>query len=174
MKLQEISFPVYKLSDIKPVVEDGITFYVFEYNSKDGEVIKIIDDTNIPAKSLALRRLRMAVDGVDLFKLSKAIFLLADLIKLSKNNTWFIDSLGHIFQYTKTKLVPLEFKRITKILQIATGGSIIIVEGLTTRFKTLFKVSDEYRYAGVLKLDSKSYILYGVYKEKYKDTRRKI
>ena len=53
------------------------------------------------------------------------------------------------------------------------GGSIIEVEGIPSRFKTLYTLRKDELYAGILK-DGFEYILYGVYKEKHKDTRREI
>lgn len=173
MKLQEISFPVYKLSKYKPILENGDLFYVFRV-SEDKDKLKVIDSTNVSGDTLAIRRLKLKVAGVELLNLNQAIFFLADLIKIAKKDLWFIDSKGKLFQYTKDRSVPLIFKRIEKVIHMQTGGSIVVVKGITPRFKTLFKVTDEYKFAGLLKVDAKSYILYGVYTEEHKSTRRKI
>ena len=62
MKLNEISFPVYKLGKRKPIVEEDVTFYLNKTEKKEGTIVyfpQIIDDKNIPAESLSKRRLKL-------------------------------------------------------------------------------------------------------------------
>ena len=69
--------------------------------------------------------------------------------------------------------IKLQFKKIKAIIRIKTGGAIIELEGIPTRFKTLYTPSNSIQYGGVL-VDKMGYILYGLYLEKQKDTVRKI
>jgi len=170
MNLTEIHWPVYKLGTEKPLEEDGVLFFI--RNGKETASIEILDDKTLPASSLAGRRLKLFSQGTKLFKLKLALFFLGDLIKIATKSMWFIDSSGNIFQYTKSKLVPLVFKRITNVVP-SVGCSLIEVEDIMTRFKTLFSPLAEQKYAGLLKLD-RGYILYGLYDTIHENTIRKI
>ncbi len=92
---------------------------------------------------------------------------------MAKSGYWFIDSYGNLFTYTKSTRVPLRFRKIKKIIPTKTTGSIIEVEGIPQRFKTLFRVDDRVRFAGILEHRG-MYILYDVYHQQYKDTWRMI
>jgi len=166
MKLSEIAWPVYKLGDAKPQEEDGVVFII-----RDNK-LELIDDRNLPANSLAGRRLKLFVDGVKLFKLKYALFFLGDLIKISKSKTWFIDSKGVMFQYHKRIFAKLVFKKITKVIP-SIACSLIEVEGLQARFKVLYPPDATQKYAGLL-FFNKSYIIYGFYDKAYEETVRKI
>lgn len=174
--LSQVNFPVYKLGLDKPLNIDNVILYIRQYTDDEGvtsSTYNIIDDKNIDKPTLALRRLELMKNKVKLKKLGKAMFYLADLIKLASSNTWLIDSSGNIFQYKKDSTVKLVFKKITKIIAIPTGGAIIEVEGIAGRFKTLYMPPVENQYAGLLK-KGMGYILYGTYPEQYQDTKRKI
>jgi len=166
MNLTQISWPVYRLGTDRPNEEEGVLFYI--YNDK----IYIIDDKTLEAESLAGRRLKLLVQGINLYKLKRAFFFLGDFIKVAKAGIWFIDSTGKIFTYTKKDLVPLVCKKITKIIP-SVSCALIEVKDIPARFKVLFQPTLEEKYAGLLKL-GRGYIFYGFYKEPFKDTVRKI
>ena len=174
--MKELAYPIFKLGLNKPETIDGVTFYLYQYVSDDQEQtskLKIVDDQNIEKDTLSLRRLKLKADNVDLFKISKAIYFLGDLIKLSTPHTWFIDSKGLIFKYIKTTKAELSFHKITQIIPIKTGGAIIEVENINTRFKALYTPESANRYAGILKY-GKSLILYGFYSQAHSNTWRRI
>ena len=175
MDLSKISFPVYKLGKEAPIEEDGVSFYakIYEGDSVRKFLPLIVDDKNKKGESLARRRLLLKNEDVKLYSLKLAIFFIADLVKLTKGSTWYIDSTGKIFEYRKSTSVPLIFKKVSKIIPIKTGGATIEVEGMPHRYKTLFLPRIEQKYAGLLKL-GKGYILYGLYDKLYPNTRRKI
>ncbi len=168
MNLMQVSFPVYKLSENPPNQIDGVTFYL----SRDNQ-ISVVDDRNIEADTLARRRIILEDSGAKLFKLKHALFFIADLVKLAKPGLWFIDSSGKCFIYTKTKLVPLVFKRITRVHR-GDGSALIEAEGLDQRFRALYAPLEGQHYAGFLKLGRHSYLLYGFFDKKYDATTRKI
>ena len=171
MKLQEICWPVYKLGNTRPLTEDGVVFY--HHDSKTGPVIEIVDDTSIKGPSLAVRRMKLGLGGnVKLYKIKFALFYIADLIKLAKPNVWFIDSTGKVFQYTKSKFVPLVFKKVTNVIR-DVSCYLIEVEGGQARYKVLYPPTSSQKYAGLLVL-GKGYILYGFYEEAHDTTYRKI
>jgi hypothetical protein len=170
--LNEIQFPVYLIGKEKPQEHDGVLF--FHRSDREGnDTILIVDDKNWHDETLAQRRLKIMMLREDaLFKITQSIFFISDLIKLSSPSTWFIDNLGKLFIYKKSKSVELIFKKIESTIRINTGGAIIIAEGIETRFKCLYAPNNE-KFVGLLKI-GRGYILYGIYDEKPNDTRRMI
>lgn len=176
INLREIHYPVYRLGTEKPNIIDGISFYYRQYKNEWHEIkhtLRVIDDTNLPEKTLATRRIHLLKMEVKLKRISEAMFFLGDFIKLAHRSTWFIDSMGKIFQYKKSKSIKLTFKKVTKLIPIPSGGAIVEVEGMATRFKTLYVPDIEHNYAGLLK-DGMGYILYGFYTEKLNDSWRMV
>jgi hypothetical protein len=176
MKLNEISFPVYRLGKRKPIMEEGVSFYLSMKELDDGKIVyfpSVIDDLKIPGGSLGIRRMKLLNSGEKLFRLKYAAFFISDMLKLSNGATWFIDTNGKIFEYKKTKRVPLIFRKIVNVERIRTGGAIIQVEGISTRFKSLYSPKIEHRYAGLLQV-SGGYLLYGFYDTLYDKTTRSI
>lgn len=174
--LNQIQFPIYHLGHDKPNREGTRWYYHYETHHKDGEVetkTLVVDDTGTPGNSLAMRRLQLKNSGVALAKLRHAVFFLGDMIKLSRGGTWFIDSTGYVFEYRKTKRVPLVFKSISQIIPIKTGGAIVEVQGIGTRFKVLHAPNQDCKYAGLL-LVGTGYLLYGLYPDKLTDTVRMV
>ena len=155
---------------------DGVVLYLRQYKNEDGQLIqkvRIIDDTTLPQESLALRRLELMKSKVKLKPLGMAVFFLGDLVKLAHRQLWFIDSAGSVFQYKKTQTAKLVFKKIKTMHTIASGGAVIEVEDISSRFKCLYAPIAGEQYAGIL-VSGRSYILYGLYLEKPKDTWRMI
>ncbi len=111
--------------------------------------------------------------GVKLKKLNNAVFFLGDLIKLATPKLWFIDNKGLIFQYTKSRKIRLQFKKIKAIHPIKAGGAVIEVYGIASRFKCLYIPTKGETFAGIL-MDGLSPILYGLYTEQHTDTWRMI
>ena len=176
ISLKELAYPIFKLGLNKPETIDGVTFYLYQYVSDEQEQVsklKIVDDKNIDKDTLSLRRLKLKAENVDLFKISKAIYFLGDLIKLSTPHIWFIDSKGLIFKYIKTTKAELSFHKVIQVIPIKTGGAIIEVENINTRFKALYTPESANRYAGILKY-GKSLILYGFYSQAHSNTWRRI
>lgn len=146
---------------------------VFErINQKGEKTFKVLDDKNIDAPTLASRRLMLQAMSIEVQPITKAIFFIQDMLKISTPKLWFIDSDGFLFKHIKKKRVPLLFKPIKQIFPIPSGGAIIEVEGVEERFKTLFAPTDE-KYAGILKIGRVSF-LYGLYFEKPMDTWRQV
>ena len=163
MNLNEINFPVYRLGTNAPSVEDNIIYYFF------GKM-EVVDDKNLPGDTLSSRRLK--IPEKEKFKLKLAIFYIADLIKLSGPEIWFIDSSGKLFQYKKSRFCKLVSKKITNVIR-CTGYSLIEVQGVLQRFICLYPPRPEEKYASLLVMD-KSYMLYGFSQECHGTTRRKI
>jgi hypothetical protein len=146
--------------------------YLLEDNTEK-QTYSVIDDKNIPAPTLAKRRLIMANQGVRLKPLGTAVFFLGDFIKIAIPTMWFIDSSGQVFRYKKSTKAKLTFRKIVFKHNIPTGGAILQVEGISSRFKCLFAPRPDEQYAGILHMGL-SYILYGVYDTKYDSTWRMV
>jgi hypothetical protein len=178
IRLTDIHYPVFRLGVTKPEVSGSIIQYVEEVRDEDTETssytYRIVDDKSQPGDTLAKRRLHMLKLGIKLKKIQRAVFFLADLIKLASSRTWFIDARGVLFNYKKTKSYPLYFKKITKIIPMKTGGCIVEVQGIANRFKSMYPPIEGQLYAGILKFENTSDILYGFYDEQYDKTRRHI
>lgn len=175
--LIDLCWPIYRIGKSKPIVDDKVSYFLFAKATETDALsykILFLDDRNINSPSLGTRRLVLESAGNNLYKLKTAVFFLADLVKLANPSTWFIDSAGVLFQYTKTRRVSLVYKRITKIIPIATGGSIIELEGLSERFKSYRtpEISST-PYAALLE-DNQTHLLYGFYDKLYKNTSRMI
>jgi len=178
MNLAEIVWPVFRLGEHKPRQENNLVFYSKEYlDVKTGELrvgLRIVDDKTIKKPTLGLRRLELRMEpGARIFTIKTAIYFLADLIKLAKATTWFIDSSGYVFQYKKITRAKLICKRITKVLPARQLGCIIQVEGLDTRFKSIRHPVNGEQYAGLLQWGL-GYLLYGLYLDPFKTTHRLI
>jgi hypothetical protein len=168
MNLMELSFPVYYLGINLPQEDASGLVYIETGNKK-----LILDDPAQPYETLGLRRIALASKGQELYKLNKAIYYIKDLIKLTnRRNSWFIDSQGRFFQYIKSTFVKLACYHISKVMQSDKGGSIILVDGY--RYKTLYRVQEEEKWAGILEIDARTKILYGVYTHPFKNSVRKI
>jgi hypothetical protein len=167
---------VFKLGDKKPTQLDGLVFYHTHYvdeGNVESYTVKIVDDQNLTQSSLGLRRLALKTDGVDLFPIRTAIYFLADLVKLAKSTTWFIDSTGRVFQYEKNTRAKLTTKKIKQVLPADGIGCVIELEGISSRFKSLRRPSETESYARVLKMDM-SYIFYGFCEEVKPDSWRMV
>jgi hypothetical protein len=173
--LSEIVFPVFKIGIHKPIVENGLVFYYHEreYASKEDTVTEakynVVDDRNLLGATLAQRRLQLTVEEVPLAKLSNAVYFLGDLIKIADPKLWFIDSAGKLFNYKRTTRAKLKFYKISQLIPIKTGGVIVEVEGLSQRFKALYKPTEDKLFVGVLHFGV-ALILYGFYDQKHTET----
>lgn len=177
MNLEKVAWPVFRLSEKEPLVDNGVVYYATEYTDLDTDehtgTLRIVDDRNIDKPTLSRRRLELLTKEVKLFPIHRAVYFLGDLLKLAKATTWFIDSAGTIFQYKKSKRAKLLVRKITKVLPTEGLGSVIELEGIPTRFKTTFKPEADAQYAAVLK-SGMTYIFYGIYRDEPKESWRLI
>jgi hypothetical protein len=153
------------LSEKEPSRENGLVYFHTEYIDESNETsltFKLVDDKSLPQKTLGLRRLVLQKDPkVKLHKISTAIYFLADLIKLAKATTWFIDNSGNVFQWKKYTRAKLTAKKIKQVLPADGVGCVLEVEGLSQRFKSLQRPQDFQQYAVFLVIN-KMYLLYGL------------
>lgn len=174
ISLTDIAYPVFRIGSERPLFEEGVVLYVYVRKDESSfPTYYIIDDRTLEGKTLAERRIALLRQGIKMKKLGKAVFFLGDLVKLANSSTWFIDSMGAVFQYKKKTSVKLTYRSITKVIPIPSGGAMLEIKDIPGRFKCLFTPSSSSKYAGVLK-HGLSYILYDISDTKYDDTRRLI
>ena len=170
---------MFKIGIHEPQIDNGLVFYYSEKEvhteNEDIKVFKykILDDRNIPYDTLSRRRLVLKSQEAPLAKLTNALYFLGDLIKLADRKTWFIDSAGSIFRYKKSNRARLTFHKIENLITIPTGGVIVQVDKLTTRFKALYPPQPDKTHVGILTFQ-KNHILYGFYDQHYDSTWRMI
>jgi len=154
-----------------------LVYFYTEYLDETNDTsltIKIVDDASLPQKTLGLRRLVLQKDPkVTLHKISTAVYFLADLIKLAKATTWFIDNSGKVFQWKKYARAKLTTKKIKQVLPADGVGCVLEVEGLSQRFKSLQRPQDFHQYAVFLVIN-RMYFLYGLSETTRKDSWRLV
>lgn len=155
----KIQFPAFKINSDNFIASDNIIWI-------DG---KVLDDRNMPGKSLGIRRLETPFKG--LYPLKGAAFDEVQLIRSGSGN--YIDSKGIIFFYSKTKFVSLKYLKIRKIEKQLTY-SIIWVADIPFPFKVPRPPSTDYSWAGVLYIDRFPWLLYEYSTERKKKAVRKI
>lgn len=160
-QLETINWPVYKLGENEPQIKEGVIFYLSEILDNEDNLIsvyKLVDDKNIDKSTIGLRRLQLPQDK--LFKISTAIYMLQDLIKLAKPTSWFIDTAGKVFQYKKSTRAKLKTHTIKQVLPVNGIGCVLEIEGLSERFKSL-SIPNNQPYAVMLYYNGKV-LLYGL------------
>lgn len=175
--LKDIAWPVFRLKELKPEKEDGRIFYRSEFLDHDDvgirTNIRIVDDKNVSGKNLGMRRLRLAVDEVPLFPIHRAIYFLGDLLKQAKPTTWFVDSNGSLFQFTKSSRAKLTCHKIKNLFPTDGIGVVVEVQGISSRFKTIYRPSPLEIYAGILTVGM-THIFYGFYEEPFPQSWRRV
>lgn len=174
--LSEIVWPVFKLAEKPPIQRDGLVFFYTEYvdnNNQHSLVARLVDDRNLSQPTLGLRRLALKAQGETLYPIRTAIYLLADLIKLAKSTTWFVDSSGRVFQYEKNTRAKLTTKKIRKVLPASGLGCVLELEGVSSRFPSLKRPQEHEHYARVLQLGM-GFLFYGFCEDRKADSWRMV
>lgn len=152
---------MFRLGERKPEQYSGLVFYHTHYvddMNTESVNIRVVDDANLSGTTLGLRRLQLQDEK--LFPIRTAIYFLADLVKLAKSTTWFIDNSGRVFQYEKNTRAKLQTKRIKQVLPAQGLGCVVELEGISSRFKAMQRPSETQNFARVLKLGM-GFIFYG-------------
>lgn len=177
MNLTDIRFPVFRLLNKPPEWNNDLLVYANTYMEVDTANeythTKVVDG-KVPGETLSRRRLYLTNKNVALYPLKKAAFFLHDFIKLASSSHYFIDSEGKVFKYKKQTSCKLIFRKLTRVIPSESSGSIIEVQGMPQRFKTLVNIQSHYGlWAGLLRYKG-TWLFFGVYPEQYRDTRRMI
>lgn len=156
--LHNAAFPVYQIES-EPIKVDGLVF--------SGGYI--IDDQNIPAKTLGERRL---LTPHPLFKLRTHRGDIVEVIKGSRTTApWYIDNLGSTFSYRKSTVERLVCHKILDVVR-KDFYSLILVEGVN--FPIVVKRPPVGQYAQLLYYKDLPWKLYNILYEPVKPTRKKV
>lgn len=130
---------------------------------------KVLDEKNMPGKTLGVRRLQCGRS--DLLPLKKPVFDIYGLLH-AKSNT-FIDNYGKPFIYTKTltsKLIAYKIKEIEK----KDTASLLWLHGVSFPFTIPRPPLNNPTWARVLHLGPSAWMLYDYVSHHTKDTYRKV
>lgn len=158
--LGTIRFPVYSLPSSDWYRQDGVLFL------DDG---RVIDDKNMPGKSLGVRRLQCGRS--DLLKLRRAYLDFNSMIR-SKRKV-FVDSNGVPFIYEKTFNSPLihhTIKRIDKKDDV----SVLWLNGIAAPFTLPRPPVGDARYARVLYYKGLPWLLYDFTSSRGRDSYKRV
>ena len=158
--LKRVEFPVFLIPTDEHYSKDGLIFI-------EG---RIVDDRNMPGETLGLRRIQTPFKK--LLPLRRGVDSYIGIFK-QKGNQAFIDSLGRIFRYEKTKMIPLKYHKIRKVVKEGTYSS-VWVSNFSFPFVVPRPPKQGYIWAGVLHLNGQPWLLYDYAETKQRDTRRKI
>jgi hypothetical protein len=154
-----IEFPAYLLPSYNWTLSDNIL-------SMDNQ---ILDDRNMSGDTLGKRRLQTPFKSI--FPLKVSVVDLVGILKQKKN--YFIDSLGKVFIYEKTKFVPLKYYKIERI-QKKEHSSSLFIKNCNIPFVIPRPPADNLKYVGILHIEKLPWLLYDYSETCLKDTKRKI
>ena len=157
--VKTIKFPVYTLFSNDWYRQDGLLFV-------NG---KVLDDTNMPGKTLGIRRLQSG--RKDLLRLKRAYPDFLSMISSGYNK--FVDSDGVPFIYTKSITAKLKYHLINRIDPKDTH-SIVWCKGIPYPFNIPRPPYGDARYAGILYLGEVPWMLYDFSTYKGKDSFRRV
>ena len=127
IKLDELVFPIYKFRGYKTLKKtNGILEISTHWNDY------IVDNTNLRGKTLGERRRGIKTGEIYPFKTFHNSP--RDLIFNAKTGDTFIDTLGKLFKYTKTKRCEVFCKKLKNIVKTDNGKSILFIEDFPTVF----------------------------------------
>lgn len=155
----KIRFPLYPLPNSNWFYQDGVLFL-------DGQTV---DETNMPGKSLGIRRLQCG--RRDLLPLKRAVTSLHELLH-AKQKT-FIDSKGKPFVYEKTLSSKLKCYRILRVDK-KESASLLWLHGVTFPFTIPRPPLGNPGWARVLHLGPSPWMLYDYVSRPTKDTYRRV
>lgn len=158
--IKGIKFPIYTLPSSDWYRQDGVLFI------NDG---KVLDDTNMPGKTLGIRRLQCG--RTDLCRLKNAYTDLSDMLK-SKHKI-FIDSSGIPFIYNKTYNSPLIHHSVKKI-EPKEDHSIVWLNNIPYPMNIPRPPYGDARYARILYYKGYPWIIYDFTVDKGKDSYRRV
>lgn len=141
--------------------QDGILF--------EGGTGLVLDDKNMPGKTLGIRRLQCQRD--DLYNLKKGILDFPSMI--GSNYTIFIDSNGTPFKYKKTLTCKLIYHLVEKI-HLKESCSLVKCTGVPFLLEIPRPPYGDARWARVLYFGDAAWMLYDFTTHRGKDSYRRV
>ena len=158
--IKNIKYPVYTLPSSDWYKQDGVLFI------NDG---KVLDDTNMPGKTLGVRRLQCG--RKDLCRLRRAYPDYQSML-MSKHKI-FIDSNGTPFIYRKTINSPLIYHRISRI-ELKEDCTVVWLKLIPYPFKLPRPPYGDAQWARVLYYKGSPWLLYDLASTKGKDSYKRV
>ena len=158
-QISQIAFPVFRLPSGNWQLIDGLLFLDH----------LIIDDRNMPGRTLGARRLQ--TEHENLVPLKHCLDSHLAIIK--QGTRYFVDNNGKPFIYEKTKLCSLKYYKIRKVEQ-KTVASILWLKDLRRPFTIPRPPPSECTWAGLLHLNGLPWMLYDYSEEQQANGRRKV
>jgi hypothetical protein len=164
LNLFDIAFPVYSLPReyIKIWDDFNVTYLETRYG------IYVLDNKNMQGDTVGKRRLH--VNNSILYRPRHVYYNIPQF--LHSNTNMFMDSLGRVFKYKKTHMVPLKYHKIIDIKRLESGDCSIELK-INLPIKVNCRLAHSVQYVAVLHTKW-GYILYSFSEYKKDDTRRKI
>ena len=159
-KLGKVKFPVFKLESGNWSLQDGLLML-------DGE---IVDDKNMPGKSLGIRRLQTTMP---LARVRKSINSAIGIIK-EPSETNYIDSDGKPFVYHKTKYAKVKSLKIRKLIPKDGLGTQLVLVGIRETFYLPRPPKQDANWASIIYIGNFPWLVYGFSTEEQKPRRLKI
>lgn len=155
--IPKIVWPIYRLPDDNYTITDGLVFLDHQ----------LLDDKNMPGKTLGLRRLQTSHRNIYPLKLGKY-----SIPELLQHRCW-IDYSGKLLDYQKTFMTPLKYHLIKKVEKKETC-SIIWVANIPFPFEVRRPPPELAKYCRILYLNNLPWLIYDFTADKGKDTVRKV
>lgn len=165
LNLSDINFPIYAITNnYKRIYEDLNVLFI---ETPTGRYV--LDNKNMLGKTIGERRLK--ITNSKLYIPRKIFYTLAQMLN-SKYST-FIDNYGKVFNYKKSKFVPLVYYKVEDITRAKDGECILEIPEINYSYKTTCKNAYGILYLGLLCTDF-GYIPYEFSEIYKKPSRRKI
>jgi len=167
LNLFDIQFPIYSITKIykRVWIEMNVTYIETESG------IYVLDNKNVQGDTLGKRRLKIKNDVYTLYKPRKVFYNMSQL--LNGKESIFIDTIGVVFKYKKTKMVPLKYHKVESITEAEDGECILEIPKLNYSYKTACRYAYGINFIGLLHTKY-GYIPYEFCEHMKADTRRKI
>lgn len=164
LNLFDIKFPVYSLpkSYEKLWTKYNVTYLETIHDTY------VLDNKNMPGDTLGKRRAH--INNSKLYN-PRHVYQNISQFLHSKTNV-FIDTLGRVFKYKKTNMVPLKYHKIKDIHRLESGECELELD-VNFPIKVTCRVAYSIICVGLLHTKW-GYILYSLEEEMQNDTRRKI
>jgi len=159
MIYDNIKFPVFTIHTDDIIMSDGLLWIEN----------KVLDDTNMPGRTLGSRRLQSPMKSIYPLK-----YMIKDIPSLLRHKgSHYIDTVGYVFTKEKTVVSKLKYH---KILRVDKKGiaSILWVKDCPFPFTLERPLQETETWAGILYRQEMPWVLYSTSSKKEKDSWRKI
>lgn len=164
--LHEITFPVFAIRSFEKIFREEDKIFVV--GSKLREPL-ILDDLSY---DLPFPRRRLQIPENVKYKINKSYMNISQFLRAKTYKRTFVDSVGLIFNYTKTKSTKLTYHRLIKVLPIEDHGNALIIQDVSMPLM-VSALEPIKKYVGLLDYLG-GYIVYEYSDERKKDTWRMI